>query len=62
MLDFGFVFGIGMYFIIVFCLCWLDGIDMIDKIVVDFGCGFGILVLVVLKLGVKWVIGIDIDL
>lgn len=61
MLDLGFVFGIGIYFIMVFCLCWLDGIDMVGKIVVDFGCGLGILVLVVLKLGVECVVGIDID-
>lgn len=62
MFDLGLVFGIGIYFMIVLCLEWLDNFDLSGKIVIDFGCGLGILVIVVIKFGVVKVIGIDIDL
>lgn len=65
-LDLGLVFGLGIYLIIVLCLCWFDGLvveGVLDgQIVFDFGCGLGILVLVVLKFGVVCVVGVDNDL
>ena len=61
MLDPGLAFGTGTHPTTALCLRWLDGIDMMDKTVVDFGCGSGILALAALKLGAKRVVGIDID-
>lgn len=65
-LDLGLVFGLGIYLIIVLCLCWLDQLvvdgQLQGQCVFDFGCGLGIFVLVVLKLGVVEVIGVDNDL
>jgi len=61
MLDPGLAFGTGTHPTTALCLTWLDGLDLVDKTVVDFGCGSGILSLAALKLGAKKVIGIDID-
>jgi ribosomal protein L11 methyltransferase len=60
-LDPGLAFGTGTHPTTALCLQWLDGLDLIDKTVVDFGCGSGILAIAALKLGAKRVIGIDID-
>lgn len=60
--DLGLVFGIGIYLIIVLCLEWFDGQELVGWQVFDFGCGLGIFVIVVLLFGVEWVVGIDIDL
>ncbi|MFT6268178.1 MAG: ribosomal protein L11 methyltransferase [Alphaproteobacteria bacterium] len=61
MLDPGLAFGTGTHPTTRLCLQWLDGIDLVGKVVVDFGCGSGILAIAALKLGAKEVIGIDLD-
>ncbi|MFC0178718.1 50S ribosomal protein L11 methyltransferase [Thorsellia kenyensis] len=61
LLDPGLAFGTGTHPTTSLCLSWLDGLDLLDKTVIDFGCGSGILAIAALKLGAKSAIGIDID-
>lgn len=60
-LDPGLAFGSGTHPTTDLCLQWLDGLDLIDKTVLDFGCGSGILALAALKLGAQHAIGVDND-
>lgn len=60
-LDPGLAFGTGTHPTTALCLEWLDGIDLVDRSVIDYGCGSGILAVAALKLGAASAIGVDID-
>ena len=61
MLDPGLAFGTGTHPTTSLCLEWLDGLNLLDKTVLDYGCGSGILAIAALKLGAKEAFGVDID-
>ena len=61
MLDPGLAFGTGTHPTTSLCLEWLDGLNLLDKTVLDYGCGSGILAIAALKLGAKEAYGVDID-
>ena len=61
-LDPGLAFGTGTHATTALCLTWLDGLDIVDKTLLDFGCGSGILSIAALQLGAARADAVDIDL
>ena len=60
-LDPGLAFGTGTHPTTALCLEWLDGLDLVDKTLLDYGCGSGVLAIAALKLGCSAATGMDID-
>jgi ribosomal protein L11 methyltransferase len=60
-LDPGLAFGTGTHETTRLCLEYLDGLDLIGKVVIDYGCGSGILSLGAGVLGASQLIGVDND-
>lgn len=60
-LDPGLAFGTGTHPTTALCLEWLDGLDLIQKRVLDYGCGSGVLAIAAILLGCDRAVAMDID-
>ncbi len=60
-LDPGLAFGTGTHPTTALCLEWLDGMNLVDRTVLDYGCGSGLLAIAALKLGARNATAMDID-
>jgi len=60
-LDPGLAFGTGTHPTTALCLEWIDGLDLVDKRLLDYGCGSGVLAIAAILLGADRAVAMDID-
>ena len=60
-LDPGLAFGTGTHPTTALCLEWIDGLDLVNKRLLDYGCGSGVLAIAAILLGADRAVAMDID-